>query len=242
MKSALVTGGSRGIGRAVCLKLAEMGYHILINYKSNKEEAERTLDKVKQKDASGELLQFDVADKEAIKNVLGTWIERNVDNPIEVLVNNAGIRDDALMFWMNDSQWENVVTTSLDGFFYVTRVVLNSMLQKRYGRIINIVSLSGIKGMPGQVNYSAAKAGIIGATKALAQEVGKRNITVNAIAPGFIKTDMTQDLDESQLRSLIPVNRFGEPEEVAFAAGFLAAPQAGYITGEVISVNGGLYT
>jgi 3-oxoacyl-[acyl-carrier protein] reductase len=242
MKSALVTGGSRGIGRAVCLKLAEMGYHILINYKSNKEEAERTLDKVKQKDASGELLQFDVADKEAIKNVLGTWIEKNVDNPIEVLVNNAGIRDDALMFWMNDSQWENVITTSLDGFFYVTRLVLNSMLQKRYGRIINIVSLSGIKGMPGQVNYSAAKAGIIGATKALAQEVGKRNITVNAIAPGFIKTDMTQDLDESQLRSLIPVNRFGEPEEVAFAAGFLAAPQAGYITGEVISVNGGLYT
>ena len=242
MKSALVTGGSRGIGRAVCLKLAEMGYHILINYKSNKEEAERTLDKVKQKDASGELLQFDVADKEAIKNVLGTWIEKNVDKPIEVLVNNAGIRDDALMFWMNDSQWENVVTTSLDGFFYVTRVVLNSMLQKRYGRIINIVSLSGIKGMPGQVNYSAAKAGIIGATKALAQEVGKKNITVNAIAPGFIKTDMTKDLDQGQLKSIIPVNRFGEPEEVAYAVGFLASPQAGYITGEVISVNGGLYT
>jgi len=243
MKYALVTGGSRGIGRAVCLKLAEMGYHILINYKSNKEEAEKTLDQVKQKDGvSGELLQFDVADKEAIKNILGGWIEKNADKSIEVLVNNAGIRDDALMFWMNDSQWENVVTTSLDGFFYVTRVVLNSMLQKRYGRIINIVSLSGIKGMPGQVNYSAAKAGIIGATKALAQEVGKRKITVNAIAPGFIKTDMTQDLDESQLKSLIPVNRFGEPEEVAFAVGFLAAPQAGYITGEVISVNGGLYT
>jgi len=243
MKSALVTGGSRGIGRAVCLKLAEMGYHILINYKSNKEEAEKTLDQVKQKNnASGELLQFNIADKEAIKNVLGGWIEKNRDKVIEVLVNNAGIRDDALMFWMNDSQWENVVATSLDGFFYVTRIVLNSMLQKRYGRIINIVSLSGIKGMPGQVNYSAAKAGIIGATKALAQEVGKRNITVNAIAPGFIKTDMTLDLDEGQLKSLIPVNRFGEPEEVAFAAGFLASPHAGYITGEVISVNGGLYT
>ena len=243
MKSALVTGGSRGIGRAVCLKLAEMGYHVLINYKSNNEEAEKTLDQLKQRNStSGELLQFDVADKEAIKNVLGGWIEKNSDKVIEVLVNNAGIRDDALMFWMSDSQWENVVATSLDGFFYVTRIVLNSMLQKRYGRIINIVSLSGIKGMPGQVNYSAAKAGIIGATKALAQEVGKRNITVNAIAPGFIKTDMTQDLDEGQLKSLIPVNRFGEPEEVAFAAGFLASPQAGYITGEVISVNGGLYT
>jgi len=243
MKSALVTGGSRGIGRAVCLKLAEMGYHVLINYKSNNEEAEKTLDQLKQRNStSGEMLQFDVADKEAIKNVLGGWIEKNSDKVIEVLVNNAGIRDDALMFWMSDSQWENVVATSLDGFFYVTRIVLNSMLQKRYGRIINIVSLSGIKGMPGQVNYSAAKAGIIGATKALAQEVGKRNITVNAIAPGFIKTDMTQDLDEGQLKSLIPVNRFGEPEEVAFAAGFLASPQAGYITGEVISVNGGLYT
>jgi 3-oxoacyl-[acyl-carrier protein] reductase len=243
MKAALVTGGSRGIGRAVCVKLAEMGYYILINYKSNEEEAVKTLELVKQKnEGSGELLKFDVADKEAIQAVLGSWIVNNAENPIEVLVNNAGIRDDGLMFWMNDNQWDSVVTTSLDGFFYVTRPVLNSMLQKKYGRIINIVSLSGIKGMPGQVNYSAAKAGIIGATKALAQEVGKKNITVNAIAPGFIKTDMTKDLDQSQLKSLIPVNRFGEPEEVAYAAGFLASPQAGYITGEVISVNGGLYT
>ena len=204
MKSALVTGGSRGIGKAVCIKLAEMGYHILINYKSNKEEALKTLQAVEQKNASGELLQFDVADKDAIKNILGAWIEKNVDNTIEVLVNNAGIRDDALMFWMKDEQWDSVIKTSLDAYFYVTRLVVNRMLQKRYGRIINIVSLSGIKGMPGQVNYSAAKAGIIGATKALAQEVGKRNITVNAIAPGFIKTDMTQDLDEGQLKSLIP--------------------------------------
>jgi len=157
-------------------------------------------------------------------------------------VNNAGIRDDALMFWMSDSQWENVVATSLDGFFYVTRIVLNSMLQKRYGRIINIVSLSGIKGMPGQVNYSAAKAGIIGATKALAQEVGKRNVTVNAVAPGFIKTDMTADIDEKQMKALIPVNRFGTPEEVAHAVGFLASPEAAYITGEILSINGGLYS
>ena len=242
MKSALITGGSRGIGKAICIKLAEMGYYILINYKSNKEEALKTLEAVEQKNASGELLQFDVADKDAIKNILGTWIEKNVDNTIEVLVNNAGIRDDALMFWMKDEQWDSVIKTSLDAYFYVTRLVVNSMLQKRYGRIINIVSLSGIKGMPGQVNYSAAKAGIIGATKALAQEVGKRNITVNAIAPGFIKTDMTQDLDEGQLKSLIPVNRFGTPEEVAYTVGFLAAPQAAYITGEVICVNGGLYT
>ena len=242
MKVALVTGGSRGIGRAVCIKLAEMGYHILINYKSNKQEALKTLEAVNRENASGELLQFDVADKEAIKKELGGWIEKNNDSSIEVLVNNAGIRDDALMFWMKDEQWESVIKTSLDGSFYVTRLVLTAMLQKRYGRIINIVSLSGVKGMPGQVNYSAAKAGVIGATKALAQEVGKRNITVNAIAPGFIKTDMTQGLDEGQLKSLIPVNRFGTPEEVAYAAGFLASSQAGYITGEVISVNGGLYT
>lgn len=243
MKAALVTGGSRGIGRAVCLKLAEMGYHIIINYKSNEAEAAKTLELVKQKnEGSGELLQFDVADKEAIQTTLSNWIETNTETPIEVLINNAGIRDDGLMFWMNDDQWDNVVTTNLDGFFYVTRPILNSMLQKKYGRIINIVSLSGIKGMPGQVNYSAAKAGVIGATKALAQEVGKKNITVNAIAPGFIKTDMTKDLDQGQLKSIIPVNRFGEPEEVAYAVGFLASPQAGYITGEVISVNGGLYT
>jgi len=243
MRAALVTGGSRGIGRAVCLKLAEMGYHIIINYKSNEEEAAKTLELVKQKnEGSGELLQFDVADKEAIQKILSNWIETHTELPIEILINNAGIRDDGLMFWMNDNQWDSVITTSLDGFFYVTRPVLTSMLQKRYGRIINIVSLSGIKGMPGQVNYSAAKAGVIGATKALAQEVGKKNITVNAIAPGFIKTDMTKDLDQGQLKSLIPVNRFGEPEEVAYAVGFLASPQAGYITGEVISVNGGLYT
>jgi len=243
MRSALVTGGSRGIGRAICLKLADMGYHIVINYKGNEEEANKTLGLVKQKEGgSGELLRFDVGNKEDIQNILGKWIETNQDNGIEILVNNAGIKDDGLMFWMKDNQWDAVVRTSLDGFFYVTRLVLNSMLPKRYGRIINIVSLSGLKGMAGQVNYSAAKAGVIGATKALAQEVGKRNITVNAIAPGFIKTDMTGDLDEGQLKSLIPVNRFGNPEEVAYAVGFLAAPEAGYITGEVISVNGGLYT
>ena len=242
MNCALVTGGSRGIGRAICIQLAAMGYYVLVNYKGNETEAANTMALVKENGGDGELLQFDVAQKEDIQLKLGAWIETNKEKNIEVLVNNAGIKEDGLMVFMKDEQWDSVIKTSLDGFFYVTRVVLNGMLQKRYGRIINIVSLSGIKGMPGQVNYSAAKAGIIGATKALAQEVGKRKITVNAIAPGFIKTDMTQDLDESQLKSLIPVNRFGEPEEVAFAVGFLAAPQAGYITGEVISVNGGLYT
>jgi 3-oxoacyl-[acyl-carrier protein] reductase len=242
MKCALVTGGSRGIGRAVCIKLATQVDYVLINFKGNKEAAEETLQLVKEQGGNGEIIQFDVASREQIKNVLGGWMESNADKTIEILVNNAGIKEDGLMMWMKDEQWDAVVDTSLDGFFFVTRLVLNSMLLKRYGRIINIVSLSGIKGLPGQVNYSAAKGGVIAATKALAQEVGKRNITVNAIAPGFIKTDMTGDIDEKQMKALIPVNRFGLPEEVAHAAGFLASAEAAYITGHVLSVNGGLYT
>ena len=242
MKFALVTGGSRGIGRAVCLTLADMGYNILINYKANETEANQTLSLVKEKGVEGEIIQFDVSDKNQVQAVLGTWIETNKENEIEVLVNNAGIREDALMMWMKDEQWDSVVNTSLGGFFYVTRLVVNSMLLKKYGRIINIVSLSGLKGLPGQTNYSAAKAGVIGATKALAQEIGRRGITVNAVAPGFIKTDMTGDLNENELKAMIPLKRFGLPEEVAHTVGFLASAGAAYITGEVISVNGGLYS
>ena len=236
MKIALVTGGSRGIGRAICLKLADMGYNILINYKSNETEANQTLSLV------SEIIQFDVSDRNQVQKVLGDWMEANKDKTIEVLVNNAGIREDALMMWMKDEQWDRVIDTSLGGFFYVTRIVVNSMLLKKYGRIINIVSLSGLKGLPGQTNYSAAKAGVIGATKALAQEIGRRGITVNAVAPGFIKTEMTEDLNENELKSLIPLKRFGLPEEVAHAVGFLASSEAAYITAEVISVNGGLYS
>jgi 3-oxoacyl-[acyl-carrier protein] reductase len=242
MKFALVTGGSRGIGRAVCIKMAEMGYNVLINYKSNEEEANNTLALIKEKGVDGEIIQFDVSDKEAIKSKLGGWMETNEDKVIEVLVNNAGIREDTLMMWMKDEQWDSVIKTNLDGFFYVTRLVVNSMLQKKYGRIINIVSLSGLKGLPGQTNYSAAKAGVIGATKALAQEIGRKGITVNAVAPGFIKTDMTEGLNESELKNMIPLKRFGLPEEVAHTVGFLATEGAAYITGEVISVNGGLYS
>ncbi|MBP6286529.1 MAG: 3-oxoacyl-ACP reductase FabG [Ferruginibacter sp.] len=242
MKFALVTGGSRGIGRAVCIELAGMGYNVLINYRSNETEALQTLALVKEKGVEGEIIPFDVSDKEQINSKLGGWMEANEDKVIEVLVNNAGLRDDGLMMWMKDEQWDRVVNTSLDGFFYVTRLVVNSMLMKKYGRIINIVSLSGIKGMAGQVNYSAAKAGVIGATKALAQEIARKGITVNAVAPGFIKTDMTSDLNENELKAMIPVKRFGSPEEVAKTVGFLASQGASYITGEVISVNGGLYT
>src|SRR6478735_8590139 len=241
MKCALVTGGSRGIGRAICLHLAAAGYYILINFKSNLEEAERTLYAVKET-GNGSLLPFDVADKTSIKQSLEKWMEDNTDKYIEVLVNNAGIREDALMSWMSDEQWDNIIKTNLDSFFYTTRLVLNSMLAKKYGRIINVVSLSGLKGMAGQTNYAAAKAGVIGATKSLAQEVARYNITVNAVAPGFVKTDMTEGLDEKELSKIIPAKRFGLPGEVAHAVQFFASKEAAYVTGQVLSVNGGLYS
>jgi 3-oxoacyl-[acyl-carrier protein] reductase len=219
-----------------------MGYYILVNYKGNEQEAQKTLDQIRENGGDGELLKFDVGNKDDVNQVLGGWIEANTDKYIEVLVNNAGVKDDVLLMWMKDEQWDSVLKTSLDGFFYVTRLVVNGMIVKKYGRIVNVVSLSGLKGLPGQVNYSAAKAGVIGATKALAQEVARRNITVNAVAPGFIATDMTEGLDEKELRSIIPVKRFGTPEEVAHAVAFLASEGASYITGEVLSINGGLYS
>ncbi|GGB22071.1 MULTISPECIES: 3-oxoacyl-ACP reductase FabG [Mucilaginibacter] len=242
MKCALVTGGSRGIGRAICYKMAAMGYYVLVNYKGNIDEANNTLAQIRKNGGDGELLQFNVADKNDIQQKLGSWIETNTEKYIEVLINNAGVKDDGLMMWMTDQQWDGVINTSLSGFFYVTRLVLNGMLVKKYGRIVNVVSLSGLKGLPGQVNYSAAKAGVIGATKALAQEVGRRGITVNAVAPGFIATDMTAGLDEKELKAMVPLKRFGTPEEVAHAVGFLASPEAAYITAEVLSINGGLYS
>ena len=242
MKYALVTGGSRGIGRAISLELASMGYYVLVNYLSNAEEAGKTLTEIRQHGGDGELLPFDVGDKDQVQQQLTRWMDNNPSTTIEVLVNNAGIRKDGLMVWMEDTQWSEVIRTNLDSFFFVTRIVLNGMLQKRYGRIINVVSLSGLKGHAGQTNYSAAKAGVIGATKALAQEVGRHGITVNAVAPGFIHTDMTEGLNEKELKVLIPVRRFGLPEEVAFAVGFLASPRASYITAEVLSINGGLYS
>jgi len=242
VKYALVTGASRGIGRAISIALAEMGYYILINYKSNESEAKKTLELVKAIGVEAELLPFDVSDKAAVDSILGGWIDTNKDKTLEVLINNAGIRQDALLMWMTGEQWKDVLGSSLDGFFHVTRLVISGMLSKRYGRVVNVVSLSGLKGLPGQVNYSAAKAGVIGATKALAQEVARRGVTVNAVAPGFIKTDMTQDLKEDELKKLIPMQRFGEAEEVANVVAFLASNKASYITGEIISINGGLYS
>ncbi len=241
-KYALVTGGSRGIGRAVSIKLASMGYHVLINYVSNKAEADRTLQMVRDAGGDGETMQFDVANGSQIKEVLQTWQENHADAYVEVLVNNAGIRRDNIMVFMPEEDWHSVISTSLDGFYYVTQALLQPMLVHKYGRIINLASVSGLKGLPGQTNYSAAKGGIIAATKALAQEVARKNVTVNAVAPGFIETDMTDGLDVATLKKTIPSQRFGKPEEVAELIGFLASDKAGYITGDVISINGGLYT
>ena len=242
MRYALVTGGSRGLGRAVCIKLAKQGIPVIINYQSNSQAAEEVKQIIEAEGGIAELLQFNVADKEQVDNAIENWETTHPDDYIAILVNNAGIREDNLMIFMQDEQWSNVIDTSLNGFFYVTRRALTGMLSKRFGRIINMASLSGIKGLPGQTNYSAAKAALIGATKALSQEVASRKVTVNAIAPGFISTDMTKGLDEESLKKLVPMGRFGKPEEVAALVGFLASEDSSYITGEVISINGGLYT
>lgn len=243
MKCALITGGSRGIGSAICRKLAaESDYHILINYQSNAAAAEQTLADVKSLGSTGELIQFNVADTAQVTAALTAWQDANPDAIVEVIVNNAGITKDGLFMWMSAEDWSSVINTSLNGFFNVTNFFIQKMLRNKYGRIVNMVSVSGVKGTAGQTNYSAAKGAVVAATKALAQEVAKRNITVNAVAPGFIRTDMTGDLDEKELIRLIPVNRFGEAEEVADLVSFLASKKAGYITGEVININGGIYS
>lgn len=241
MKFALVTGASRGIGCAIATALVADGHPVLLNYRSNDIAAEETAAMLRTLGGRVELLKFDVADPEAIEKALAEWEDAHPNDSIDILVNNAGIREDQLLIFMQNDAWHRVLDTALNSFFYLTRRLLKSMLSKRWGRIINITSLSGLKGVPGQVNYSAAKAAIIGATKALAQEVAKRNITVNAIAPGFIESDMTAELPVDQLKKLIPMARFGKPEEVANLAAFLASEKASYITGEVIAVTGGLY-
>ena len=241
MKYALVTGGSRGLGAAISKRLAKQGLGIIINYHSNESDARSVEDEIIANGEVAELLPFDVSSEDAVDAALEQWEEAHPEDNISVLINNAGIRDDNLLIFLNSDQWHKVINTTLDGFFYVTRRVLKGMLTKRFGRIINVASLSGLKGLPGQSNYSAAKAALIGATKALAQEVAARKVTVNAVAPGFIKSDMTKDLDEASLKKLVPLGRFGEADEVASLVAFLASEESSYITGETISINGGLY-
>ena len=239
MKVALVTGGSRGIGRAICQELHKRGYYVLINYVSNQTAAEEALALV---EGEGELMKFDVGNPEAVKSAIEGWQKAHPDDYIEVLVNNAGIRRDNLLIWLEPEEWHKVIDTNLNSWYYTTRAVLQPMLLHKFGRIVNVASLSGVKGLPGQTNYSAAKGGLIAATKALAQEVARKKVTVNAVAPGFIKTDMVEGLDEDTLKKDIPAARFGNPEEVAAVVGFLVSKEASYVTGEVMSVNGGLYT
>ena len=240
MKYALITGASRGIGRAIAIKMAQEGYAVVINYLNNHEAAQQTLEQIVAEGGNAELLQFDVAQPEAIEQAVADWQQRHPDDYIDVLVNNAGIRRDNLMVFMQNDEWESVVNTSLNGFFHLTRRLLKDMITHRHGRVINISSVSGLKGMAGQVNYSAAKAALIGATKALAQEVAARKVTVNAVAPGFIESDMTGDLNQDELKKLVPKKRYGKAEEVAALVAFLASDGAAYITGEAIAITGGL--
>ena len=242
-RDALVTGGSRGIGRAICIALArELGYAVIINYQSNTEAAAETCNLIAENGGEAELLQFDVGNRTETHEQLAKWKAQHPGDRIEVIVNNAGITRDGLFMWMESDDWDSVLQTSLNGFYNVTKPLLEDLLRQRYGRIINVASVSGVKGTPGQTNYSAAKAGLVGATKALAQEVAKRKVTVNVVAPGFIETDMTSALNTDELKKLIPLNRFGKAEEVAELVCFLASRKASYITGEVININGGIYS
>lgn len=237
-QTALVTGAGRGIGKAISIALAKTGRFVYINFNSNREAAEKTLSEIQQSGGKAALLQFDVTDQESSEQAVEKII--NEKGKIDILVNNAGIRDDMLMVWMKKKNWEQVLNTNLSGFFNVTRLAVKNMLSNRFGRIINVSSTSGQMGQGGQVNYSASKAGLIGATRALSREIAKRKITVNAVSPGFIKTEMIEGLPVEEIEKMIPAGRLGMPEEVAAAVVFLCSKDAGYITGQIIGINGGI--
>lgn len=237
-RMALVTGASRGIGAAIARRLAADALHVIVNYRTNREKAEQVVDDVRAAGGSAEAWGFDVRDREATTRAVEALLER--DTPLEVLINNAGVAADAPFPALEPDAWEDVTRTTLDGFYNVTRPLVMPMVRRRRGRIINISSVSGVIGNRGQVNYSAAKAGLIGATRALARELAKRRITVNAVAPGLIETDMIQDAPVEEVLKVVPMQRLGTPDEVADLVSFLASDRAGYITGQVIGVNGGL--
>ena len=237
-KVALVTGASKGIGSAVAIRLAQDGFDVWLNYRSDHDAALRTKQAIESSGSICQLIPFDVADSAASQTALEPLLENHAPY---ALVNNAGFTRDGIMALMSQKDWDDVLAVTLGGFFNVTRLVLKVMVRKRRGRIVNIASTSGQSGLPCQVNYSAAKAGLIGATKALAAEVAKRNILVNSVSPGFIETEMTLNLPKEKLLPFIPLQRFGTPQEVAHVVSFLCSDQSSYITGQVISVNGGVY-
>ena len=226
----------------MALRLARR-YVVVINYLNNHEAARQVAETIVAQGGRAELLPFDVSDPQATESAIDQWEDAHPGEYFSALVNNAGFRRDGMMFMMSEADWHGVLDVNLNAFFHVTRRLLKHMMpRRRGGRIVNMVSLSGVKGMAGQTNYSTAKAALIGATKALALEVAPRGITVNAVAPGFIDTDMTRDLPHNELQALIPVGRFGQPDEVAALVDFLTSDEAAYITGQVIHINGGLYT
>lgn len=239
-KIALVTGASRGIGRAVAVALAASGAHVLINYRRSQTGAEETLAQIKHHGGSGELCPFDVADPAACEQAVTQILQTH--QHLDILINNAGVRHDALLVFMKPEQWSEVIATNLNSFFNLARPVVKQMALQRWGRVVTVASTAGQTGVEGQVNYSAAKAGLIGASKSLAREVAKRGVTVNVLAPGFIETDMLAGLPREQSLAQIPAGRFGKPEEVAAAAAFLCSDSAAYITGAVLNINGGVYT
>jgi 3-oxoacyl-[acyl-carrier protein] reductase len=236
---ALVIGGSRGIGRAVAVRLARAGFDLWLTYRSNHEQANQAKAEIEKLGRTCELLCFDVSDRAATEAALR---ERAENSAPAVVVFNAGVTRDNLLVFMKPQEWSDVIRTDLDGFYHVTSSVLFSMIRARKGRIIAVSSVSGVVGQAGQVNYSAAKAGLIGACKALAREVGKRNIFVNVVAPGLIETDMTADLPKDKILPMIPLNRFGTVDDVASVIEFLCREPSMYITGQVIGINGGLAT
>lgn len=235
---AIITGGSRGIGRAICIELAKRGYYIVINFLSNEPAANETLKMVKEQGAKGEILQFDVADNETVAKIMKELFKRLPR--IEVLVNNAGVTADGLFPMMPYKDWNKVLSVTLNGFYNMTKPAIRQMMRKHKGSVVSISSVSALIGNRGQANYAAAKAGLIGATRALASEVAKIGIRVNAVAPGLIETEMIEDVPVDQMVKIIPMQRLGQPEDVAKLVAFLCSDDASYITGQVISVNGGM--